>query len=287
MKYILKTTYPCLVKTQTQQCELEENDILEIVDEQLIFIYPENPSQIPFYINLVSPKESACLSIFPRKNDTLLILESAQKLDISHKETLTVAGKRCEVCVKNQKISFETEQKKVEYFCPHPCRDHKIFKLQNFACVQFDEHLYAYSPQKNSLSHFDGQTEISGNVVSLTKNFHDSGSRERHAKYKFGDDIVMEEENFSQNEIRVNKDLAPYKLMESVRAKDFEFAHTLLSENLKNQINSSQIRDFFGNFSTFLPLSTTEFITLSSTGKNYVKFSMEDNLIDDITVDAL
>ena len=287
MKYILKTTYPCLVKTQDDQCELEENDMLEIEDESLVFIYPENPAQIPFYINMNSPKESVALSVIARKNDTLLILESAQKMAISHKEMLIVDGKKCEVCVRGQKISFESEEKKVEYFCPHPCGEHKILKIGNFACVQFNEHLYAFSPKKNRLTHFDGQAEIDGATLLLTKHFHDSEERERHAKYVFKEDIVMEEESFSRNENRINKDLAPYKLMESVKAKDFEFAHSLLSEKLKTEINSAQIREFFGNFSSFLPLSTTEFITISGAQKNYVKFNLHENLIDDITVDAL
>ena len=53
MKKILKTSYPCLIKTDTDSCELEENDVLEIENEQFLFVYPQNGS-IPFYIDTFS-----------------------------------------------------------------------------------------------------------------------------------------------------------------------------------------------------------------------------------------
>lgn len=287
MKYILKTTYPCLIKTKNDECELNENDLLEIENEDRLFVYPENPEQIPFYVNLKSPKETAFLSILNHHGQTLLFLEDVQNLQVSQKETLNMSGKKCEVSVHGQQISFESENRRVEYLCSHPCELQKIFKLKDYACIQFDADLYAYSIKKNKLSHFSGEISVDGEMLTLTKNFNDSENRKRQAKYKFEDDIIMQEENFIHSSNSERNELVPYKLMESVKAKDFEHALTFLTENLKNQIDSTQIRDFFGNFSMFLPLSTTEFITISGKQKKYVKFNMQGGLIDDITVDTL
>ncbi len=287
MKYVLKTTYPCLVKAKNEECELDENDMLEIEDEDTLLIYPEDASSLPFYINLNCPKESQFLSIFPQDNHTLLLLEQLQRLKIVHKQNLSFAGKNCEVAVCGQKIWFDFNNTRVEYFCPHPCKEYNIFKLKDFACIQFEEDLYSFSTKHNKLTHFCGNAEINGDFLTLTKSFNDSAGRQRNAKYKFEEDITVEEENFTHNASTGKSQLVPYQLMESVKAKDYEFALSLLSENLKSQIDSAQIREFFGNFSSFLPLSTTEFITISGKNKNYVKFSLRENLIDDITVDAL
>ena len=60
-----------------------------------------------------------------------------------------------------------------------------------------------------------------------------------------------------------------------------------LSENLKNSLKNVKFDDFFENFNDFLPLSTTEFITISNKTKNYVSFSLNNNLVDDISIDRL
>lgn len=75
--------------------------------------------------------------------------------------------------------------------------------------------------------------------------------------------------------------------MESVKIKDYQFLMQNLSENLKNSLKNVKIDDFFENFNDFLPLSTTEFITISNKTKNYVSFSLHNNLVDDISIDRL
>ncbi len=288
MKFFLKTEYPCLVKTETDQCELDENDVLEIVDENFLFVYPENSRQIPFLINLNFLQENDFFSVIRRDENTIILLEKFQTFRVTHKEMLNFGGKRCEVSVSNKTISFENDNKKIECLCPKHDDDFKIFKIKDFACVQFEEDLFAYSMKNDQLSHFCGDLEIDGDVVFLKKQFHDSLNREREAKYDFGDVIKMESEDFKRKSTSVrHADLAPYQLLESVKAKDFDFASSFLSDKLKSQIDSNQIHEFFGNFSSFLPLSPTEFITISQNGKNFVSFNMRGDKIDDISVDNL
>ena len=75
MKYILKTTYPCIVKTATSSVELDVNDSLEIEDERNVFIYPQNCYQIPFCINLIQKQDSNLFS-FVKINKVWLKRES-------------------------------------------------------------------------------------------------------------------------------------------------------------------------------------------------------------------
>ena len=63
MKTILKSSYPCLVKGKNSYHEIDKNDLLEMADEDIIFVYPQCSGQIPFYINLVSPVENSNFSI--------------------------------------------------------------------------------------------------------------------------------------------------------------------------------------------------------------------------------
>ena len=287
-KYLIKTTYPCLIKTQNAITELDCNDNLEVENEAFLFIYPADNNQIPFYINLSCPKESERLSIIKNDDKTILLLEDVSKLEINQMESLNFSGTICNISVSAHSLSFEANGKKIIYKCQHLCKDFKIFKEKDFACVQFDHDLYAFSTKTNKLVHFGGdEITCEKDTVTVQKKFHDSDNREKTAIYKFEDDIVLEDEHFSRDSHTSVSELVSFKLLESVKAKDFESALTFLSDNLQKQIGSAQLQEFFGQISTFLPITPTEFITMTPTSKNYAKFVLQDDKIDDILIDKL
>ncbi len=290
MKFLLKSPYPCLVKTNDAECELGQNDLLEIEDEKTVFIYPQNSNIIPFYINLSAPKDCERYSFFSRGEKKYVILENEPKFETKSKEKLNFSGKNVEICVENGKISFETQNRKIQCACESAGKDFSCFKIQNFACVQFENELFVFSMKENKVFHFVGEIEIDGNQISVTKKFFDSDSREKKSVFQIKEDIELESEEFvskATSQAEKTHDLAPFKFMESIKAKDYAFATSFLSEKLKNQIDISQIQQFFGNFSAFLPISTTEFIIICGKNKNFVQFSLHDCLIDDISIDAL
>ncbi len=288
MKYLLKTSYPCLVKTEAQSEELEENDLLEIEDEKYLFVYPENPRQTPFYINLTSPRENEFYSIIKSKGEKIIFLEPIKRLQVEAKESLSISGQTCDVRINDNYMTFENGTKKITYMCPHICRDYKVFKVKNFVCVQFKNDFYAFNCHKNKLSHIQGdELNFDTDKLVVIRKFNDSFGRERKATYKFEEDINMQDEEFTKNSEFASAELVPYRLLESVKAKDFSCALTFLSDNLKKNIDEEKLRQFFGNINSFLPLSTTEFITLCEKQKNFVKFEIQNDKIDDILIDAL
>ena len=287
-KYLIKTTYPCLVKTQNALTELDCNDNLEVEDETFLFVYPADNSQIPFYINLSSPQESERLSIIKKDDKTLLLLEDSSKLEVKHMESLNFSGTICNISISSHALSFEANGKNVIYKCQHPCKNFKVFKEKNFACVQFEHDLYAFSTKNNKLVHFGGDhITCKKDTVTVQKRFHDSDNREKVSKYKFEDDIVLEEEHFSCDSHKPLGQLVPFKLLEGVKAKDFEGSLNFLSDNLQKQIGSAQLQEFFGHITSFLPITPTEFITITPTTKSYATFVLKDDKIDDILIDEL
>lgn len=290
MKFYIKTSYPCLIKTDSQSVFLEENDMLEIENEKFLYIYPENNTYFPFFLNMDTLKDSEKISVLKHNNQIIVLLENPPTLQIYNKETLNFSGKTCEIHISKNNLSFSTNSKKINFFCKHSCKNYKIFKIQNFACVQFEKNLYAFSVSSNKLTHFEGDKfEFNNNILHLTKRFHDSLDRERHACYKFDNEIFLESEEFMyKEEKQYNEKLICYKTLEGVKAKDFSYIlNNFFSEKLKSQINEKQLHKFFGNISSFLPMSTTEYITLAKDQKNYVTFSIKDDKIDDITIDKL
>ncbi len=288
-KYLIKTSYPCLIKTKSDMAEIDENDLLELQDEDIIFIYPTNNLYVPFYINLNCPKENERFSIIKKDDKNIIYIENCPSVKLSQKESLNFSGKTCDITISGNIICFETDSKKVSYNCPHDCRNYKIFKIKKFACIQFEHNLYAYSIEKNRLTHFNGDSlDVNQNNIIIQKKFHDSLNREKNAEYQIDDEIKVEKESFMHNPINFNETkLVPFRLLESIKAKDYESALDFLSEKLKGEIDSDQIKDFFGEISNFLPVNTNEFITISNFNKNYVKFVLVNNKIDDILIDNL
>lgn len=86
---------------------------------------------------------------------------------------------------------------------------------------------------------------------------------------------------------QIPQKLIPFKLLESIKAKDYACAMNFLSEKLKSELDTNQIKDFFGEVTNFLPINTNEFITVSNFNKNYVKFVLSGDKIDDILIDNL
>ena len=287
MKKILKTSYPCLIKTDTDSCELEENDVLEIENEQFLFIYPQNGS-IPFYIDTFSEKENRFFSIIKQNDKTIFLLEKSSILSVERKQQLNFSGKMCDIAVGAHSIIFESSSHKIERHFAHDAHEYEVFKYKNFACVQFENDFYAFNIHKHKLFHFSGENLTFDNgKLSATKKIHDSMRRERSLTYIFNDDVTLEDESFISEELCNSPDLLPYKVLESAKAKDYAYIMSFLSENLKNQIDENHLNQFFGNIDSFLPLNLDEFITITSNGKNYVKFNVLNNKIHDISIDCL
>ena len=158
---------------------------------------------------------------------------------------------------------------------PHNFFNYHIFKLDNYACVEFDdENLYLFNTKTNVLSHFSGNMDLDKNMLTVKKNLHDLENRVKKSTFKLEDDkIKLESLDFSHGENKYSEDMTPYRFLEAVKIKDFDFALNLLEKN--------------GNVKSYLPLSTNEFVVLGENEKRFVRFFEKCGKIVDISVDKL
>lgn len=283
MKYFLKTTYPCIVKISSETFELESFDTLEIEDEKYVFVYPQE-NLCPFCINLINPVENERFSILNHNSKTFLVLEGAQKFLTTTKQTVSANGKNCIVSIKEKSVSFETENRKTEAKILSQ-KNYQISQNKNFAFVKFEKELFAFNIQNERLSHFTGEKiEIENDKIKVEKRIN---SQSKISTYQIGESLNLLDETFSEDTKKFPSELLPLKFLECIKLKDFDHALEKLSPNLKGQITKENLAGFFGNFTSILPLGTSEFITLSNMKKNFVKFSIKDDKVEDILVDEL
>ena len=284
-KIKLKTNYPCLVKTDKESFEIDENDVLEIENEERIFIYPTlfSRKNIPFYINLKSLK--SCHRYFVHEFDefSLVVLTYNEELKILYKENFPTLA--CNVVVSQSAVKFEKEDISVEYTLPHNFFNYHIFKLDNYACVEFDdENLYLFNTKTNVLSHFSGNMDLDKNVLTVKKNLHDLENRVKKSTFKLEEEkIKLESLTFSHDENKFSEDMTAYRFLEAVKIKDFDFAINLLEK----KTSSENLETLFGNVKNYLPLSTNEFVILGENERKFVRFFEKCGKIVDISVDKL
>lgn len=286
MKYFLKTPYPCLVRTTSDFCELENGDTLEIENEKFLLIYPQESKKNPFYINLQTPTENENFSILSHDEKSFIVLEPEREFSVEKSETFSANGKTCVVTSSLDSLTFDIDNKKIVIKTKN-ANHAKISKVKNFVIAQMADDTYALSLKTMKMSHFSGQCSFDGDKLVQTKSFDDSLRREKTATYQFDEGVTPLSEKFDYSKKATIDELVPYRLLESVKSHDYAFAFDCLSNHLKEKINQDQIKEFFGTVQSFLPLSTTEFITLSPDEKNYVKFDLQKDKISDITIDKL
>ena len=114
-KYLIKSSYPCLIKTKTDYAEIDANDVLEVENEEYIFVYPTDNIVTPFYINLSCPHENENFSVIKKDNKNIIFLESPSSVEITQKENLNFSGKNCEITIAGKNLSFECNSKKINY----------------------------------------------------------------------------------------------------------------------------------------------------------------------------
>lgn len=290
MKYLLKTPYPCLIKTQNETVELDCNDTLECEDEQILYVYPTTPDQVPFCVNFLIKKDCPYYSFFKHNDKNILYLESNEKFNVFRKEELNFSGKKCKIFISKNQICFETDKQVIKCLCSKHKSSPKVFKIKDYACVQLEQDFFAYSMKVDKLSHFCGdEIAFDNGLLTVTKKYHDSLCREKITQYEISEEISIKQEQMvsSQSQKLQNNALISYKFLECVKANDFAQTKQYLSENLNQKIGEEQIKSFFGHLSDFLPLSANEFLAISNAAKKYVTFDLLNGKINDISIDEL
>ena len=291
-KIKLKTNYPCLIKFQNSSYDLDENDMLEIEDEDKMCVYPITYSKrdIPFCIDLKNLRSCQRYSAYNIDDVTLVILHHSQNIRTCIKESLAFPNDVCFIYIFDDTIKFENKACEVEYQFEHPCQNYKVLKIENFACVQFDSHnLYCFNVDTNKLSHFTGdELELNKNILKIKKKLNDCENRVKNSEISFEkNEILVKNLSFEYNLQNEEKDLIPYRFLDAIKSKDITFAKKILRDDLQNKIPNEQLANFFGNIKNFLPISLTEFLVLGSNFNTYVKFSVQNDRISDISADKL
>lgn len=291
MKIKLKSSYPCLVKIGNNSYDIDENDLLEIENEEQIFVYPisYNRKNIPFYINLNALKNCERYLVTDIDDYKLLFLNKVDRISNFAKEKLTFSEDNCEIKISNNVVIFENKNSIVQYELEEMFLNYRVFKIEDFACVELDaKSVFAFNMKTGKLFHFKGnEFEFEKDLLKIKDNLNDCEDRRKSCVYKFsGDNIATEKCEFDYSDLHFKAEMTPYRFLEAVKCKDYSFAKNLLGGNLKN-VEEKDFYEFLGSIKAFYPLSLNEFIIENSSEKKLIRFDVSNGLIFDLSVDNL
>lgn len=286
MKYTIKATYPCVIKTQNDYVEADEDSSIECEDENFVYVYPLH-SGIPFCIDLKQRNDCDRYSFISHNGQNFIFLEPPQLFFVTKKENLCINGKNCKILIEPSQISFEGQNRIVHHTITKPFKKYKMIKAQNFACAQFDNEFFAFDTQREKLYHFSGEDfSFEKNILTICRKYDDNSGRERKYKVSFSDKISVTENTFVKKEQK-EPELIPFDFLQAIKSEDFACATNYLSSKLKEKIGRLELESFFGKIQQILPIDTNTFIVFSNSKKQYVSFEIVDNHICDISLDDL
>ena len=92
-------------------------------------------------------------------------------------------------------------------------------------------------------------------------------------------------QSFIENTNFLNKEIIPYNFMNSILSRNFEYAHSLLKDDLKEKITTNNLKEFFPDVKYFKFIEKNMCFAVCETHDIFVKFSINDDKISEIDYD--
>ena len=294
-KYKIITAYPCVIKSQSQSCGLDENCTLVLEGEKMVSVYPVGKTDnFAFNIELDKLYESAFYQVNEDDEEAIIYLvdgiksENAQVVNFG-----TTASPHIEI-----------ESESVTFHCQNFKRKVLTGKFANFDGYQkFDimlAHLYdndkhlivAFNKKNGKAKSFKAQkVEIKNDNFILTQNLEDYAGQTLTYTLAFDrEGLKKKNTTFSYNfderpKLSTCEQVIPFAFLEAIKAENFQLAKSYLSSSLN--IDESNLKSFFGKLDYFFPIADNKFCFHAGDGLQKLTFEIKNGKIVDIDVENL
>ncbi len=283
---IIYTPYNCLLKCGEQELELDENEHAIIEDNvNKINVYPTGKTKKYSFVIDLSEKNNKFYSIVEKDNKILIFLLDgllSENVDIFH---IKYSNMKCDIEISQDSISFNSDTHK-----KHLLLNKKPLSLKygNFyhicyILLSFDDcqTLLAYNMKNNTVKQFKGE-----NIV-LTDNGFKIQAEKSFTFEKFEQEYYVDQEglkNKTKTFLLSNtpEELVVYQFMQIIKNQDIEHIESFLSENLKRQVTTDKILNYFGKINYFYMFDNKSCFARSDEKDVLYEFIIKNGKIDEI-----
>jgi len=283
-KLEIQTEYPCLVSTENEQTFLSPVDILEVEASQLL-VYPvESKNILPFKIDFEKPKGKNYY-LLERDNKTFCFLYSLNLLSKKSISTIKVGSISVMVKISQSEILINCDKEELTFPVEENLIDYTLSSWQNHLCglLKFKtfERLFLYNPKNGVFKIYKGKNFEIKNEITFDQMLANFARSKISKKISLSNEELKEETLSSKHQnYHLQEESVCYAFLDSVLQNNFSLAKELLCEELK-ETDSNKIREYFGIFFKFFPLSSNEFVLIYKNQCKTISFTTKNNKIFD------
>lgn len=291
-KYILRSEYDCLVKSETEEFLLDVNSQIVFEKPEKVLIYPlkTNKYCYPFSIDLENKLDSTLFSCHLFEDFVLIYISNPPYIKNEFIETIKLNKLECKVFISQETVSFQTENIKKTFNLDSNFETYSIITFDNLIMIKLVgeiEQLWIFNINNLSLKKLAGnKIEIVNHEIFVNKSIISINQHQLYEVYEIKEnEIIKKSENIKSNlfdsKLR-NPRVIPYAFLEAIQLKDYNLARTFLTENLSQTATNQHLDNYFKEIKKILPLNNNLIATLTSSGLQVYNFTLDNNLVSEI-----
>lgn len=290
--YKIISSYPCLIKSDTQDLELDKNSTLILEGEKQVSVYPVGKSD-NFAFNIDTRQLDQCPFVKSAQEEEGVIIyildgmrcQNAEVMSFGNtnpssievgKDYLTFFGKKC------KKTIMTGEYKSFDCY--------RKFDIMLAHLVKENHHLLvAFNDKSGHIKSFRAKdVTIKNDKITMIQEFDDL------AGHRLETNLFIDKEGLKKSDCKIsyktekphiayNDRVLPFAFLEAVKAEDYALALSYLSSSL--EMTEAKLKTFLSNLDFFFPTADNKFCFSSGNGLKKISFEIKNGKIIDIDIE--
>ena len=286
MKIIIYTSFPCLLKTESWQETLEENENLTLDNCELITVYPIGKTTRPSFVLDIDKNQSPFYRIVKKEEKILVFLLDgifAQNIKIC---SIDCNSQKCQIEIAKNEVSFICSGNKKVLTLPEPILSYDYGNFRHIAYSKLttdsQQYLIAYNTQTFQSKIFKGdEIEIQDNGFTVLSSPHGyQSTREEYTITQEG--LKIADKTFSTLSLPNFEKTLCFRFMNSIKLGDYNTAISMLAPDLASTLSAKTLHQYFGNISYIFPLDESTCFAISNNKNTIFSFNISNNKITEI-----
>lgn len=289
--YKIISSYPCLIKTETQSIALEQNFSVILEKERTVSVYPVGKTdKFAFDINLNRLGDSPFFCTAQNENETIIYLIDGIK---SENAQVVSFGS-------NTSSHIEISDDSVTFFSNSHKRTIMTGHYENYDCYQKHDIMLAhlYSDNKHLVLAFNKKSgkaksfradnvELKDDTLILSHKLGDYADQTMHLSLSIDREGLKKTDchftySFDKPRLATCDRVVPYAFLEAVKTENYCLAQSYLSSSL--EIDEEKLKAFIGKLDFFFPIANNKFCFHSGEGLKTIVFEISNSKICDIDI---
>ena len=289
-KYKIITSYPCLIKSETQELSLDCNYSLLLEGERNLSVYPIGKGKsFAFNVNLNNLDQSPFFCTATEGDMVTIFLIDGLKSENANVVTFGNGTSTPSVEIGRESVTFHSKTFK---------RTIMTGNFENFDCYRkydislahlFDEKrhlLIAFNEKTGKAKSFRGEkVEVKNDKIVLTQNFDDLAGHNIESTYKIDNEGLKKIDcqityKYDKPRIATNEKVVPFAFLEAIKAENYELASSYFSS--AEPVSPEKLKDFISKVDFFFPISENKFAIQTNGELKTIIFEMSNSKISDM-----